>query len=120
MEPEGLVDLQQVTQDGTKISAAAGADTFRRKKTIQEHLERARRRVEELSHADEGKNEERTQQALAAQKRGAQEKLERMEKALQEIEALEKKADDPEKVRVSTTDPEARVMKQNNNGYGPS
>ena len=31
MEQEGLVDLQQVTQDGTKISAAAGADTFRRK-----------------------------------------------------------------------------------------
>lgn len=120
MEQEGLVDLQQVTQDGTKISAAAGADTFRRKKTIQEHLERARRRVEELSHADEGKNEERTQHALAAQKRGAQEKLERMEKALKEIEALEKKTDDPEKVRVSTTDPEARVMKQNNNGYGPS
>lgn len=120
LEQEGLVDLQQVTQDGTKISAAAGTDTFRRKRTIQEHLERARQRVEELGQADEGKNEERSQQALAAQKRGAQEKLERMEKALKEIEALEKKADDPEKVRVSMTDPEARVMQQNNNGYGPS
>jgi transposase len=120
MEQEGLVDLQQVTQDGTKIRAAAGADTFRRKPTLQEHLQRARQRVEELSQADEGKNEERTQQALAAQKRGAQEKLARMEKALKEIEAWEKKADDPEKVRVSLTDPEARVMKENNNGYGPS
>ena len=60
------------------------------------------------------------QQALAAQKRGAQEKLGRMEKALKEIEALEKKADFPEKVRVSLTDPEARVMKESNNGYGPS
>jgi transposase len=120
MEQEGLVDLQQVTQDGTKIRAAAGADTFRRKPTLQEHLQRARQRVEELSRADEGKNEERTQQALAAQKRGAQEKLERMEKALKEIEALEKKADEPERVRVSMTDPEARVMKENNNGYGPS
>lgn len=120
MEQEGLVDLQQVTQDGTKIRAAAGADTFRRKPTIQGHLERARQRVEELSQADEGKNEERTQQALAAQKRGAQEKLKRMEKALKEIEALEKKADEPEKVRVSMTDPEARVMQENNNGFGPS
>jgi len=120
MEQEGLVDLQQVTQDGTKISAAAGADTFRRKKTIAEHLEQARKRVEELSQGDEGKNEERTQQALAAQKRGAQEKLERMEKALKEIAALEKKAEEPEKVRVSMTDPEARNMKQSNNGYGLS
>jgi hypothetical protein len=43
-----------------------------------------------------------------------------MEKALKEIAALEKKADAPEKVRVSMTDPEARVMKESNNGYGPS
>lgn len=120
LEQEGLVDLQQVTQDGTKISAAAGADTFRHKKTIQEHLQRARQRVEELSQAEEGKQEERTQQALAAQKRGAQEKLQRMERALKEIEALEKKAKKPEEVRVSMTDPEARVMQQSNNGYGPS
>jgi transposase len=120
MEQEGLVDLQQVTQDGTKISAAAGADTLRRKKTIAEHLERARKRVEELSEVDEGKNEERTQQALAAKKRGAKEKLERMEQALKEIEALEKKADEPEKVRVSLTDPDARIMQQNNGGYNPS
>jgi transposase len=120
MEQEELVDLQQVTQDGTKISAAAGADTFRRKKTIQEHLERARQRVEELQQGDEGKKEERTQQALAAQQRGAREKVDRMELALKEIETLEKKAAEPGKVRVSTTDPEARTMKQNNNGYGPS
>jgi len=117
---EDLVDLQQVTQDGTKISASAGADTFRRKKTLAQHVEEARKRVEELSQAEEAGDETRTRQALAAQQRGAQEKLQRMEKALQEIEALEKQADDPQKVRVSTTDPDARVMKQNNNGYGPS
>lgn len=120
MEKEGLVDLKQVTQDGTKISASAGSDTFRRKKTLAEHLERARQRVEELSRGEEREQEGRSQRAQAAQKRGAQEKLERMEKALKEIEALEKRADDPEKVRVSTTDPDARVMKQSNNGYGPS
>lgn len=119
MEQEGLVDLQQVTQDGTKIRAAAGSDTFRRKATLQEHLERARQRVEELGQVDEGRNEERTQQALAARRRGAREKLERMEKALKELEALEKNAEEPEKVRVSMTDPEARIMKENNNGYGP-
>lgn len=120
MEQEGLVDLQQVTQDGTKISASAGADTFRRKKKLEEHVERARQRVEELSQSHETDNEIRTQKHLAAQQRGAREKLARMEKALKEIEALEKEVQEPEKVRVSTTDPDARIMKQNNNGYGPS
>lgn len=120
MEQEGLVDLQQVTQDGTKINAAAGSDTFRRKKTLREHVERARQRVEELNQSDEAESEARSKKALAAQQRGAQEKLARMEKALKEIEALEKEAREPDKVRVSTTDPEARIMKQNNNGYGPS
>jgi len=120
LEQEGMVDLQQVTQDGTKIGAAAGADTFRRKKTLVEHLERAKQRVEELSQADEKENETRTQQAWAAQKRGAKERWERLEQALREIEALEKEAKEPEKVRVSMTDPEARNMKQSNHGFAPS
>lgn len=120
MEQEGLVDLQQVTQDGTKIGAAAGRDTFRRKATIQKHLERARQRVEELSRSEEEENQGRSQRAQAARKRGARERLERMEKALQEIEALQKKAKEPEKVRVSLTDPEARIMKQSNHGYDPN
>jgi hypothetical protein len=118
MAAEGLVDLQQVTQDGTKISAAAGADTFRRKPTLEKHLELARQRVEELARQEN--NEAGNQRARAAQQRAAQEKLQRLEKAMKQAQELQKKADEPEKVRVSTTDPEARVMKQNNNGYGPS
>ena len=118
MAQTGLVDLQQVTQDGTKISAAAGSDTFRRKKTIEQHLEHAQKRVEELMAAD---NEVQTQQALAAQQRAAREKLQRLQQALEEVKALQKNAlTEPEKVRVSTTDPEARIMKQNNGGFNPS
>ena len=120
LEQAGMVDLRQVTQDGTKIGAAAGADTFRRKKTIAEHLERAQQRVEELNQAAEGENDTHSQQAQAAQQRAAREQLERMEKALKEVEELQKTAREPDKVRVSTTDPEARIMKQNNGGYGPS
>lgn len=117
MAQAGLVDLEQVTQDGTKIGASAGADTFRRKKKIEEHLEQAQKRVEELMAADP---EKQTQQALAAQQRGAREKLERLQQALEEVKTLQKDAKEPEKVRVSTTDPEARNMKQSNSGFGPS
>lgn len=121
MAKEGLVDLQQVTQDGTKIGAAAGADTFRRRETIEEHLQRAQQRVEELTRAE--KAEEQSQGAWVAQRRAAQERLERLQKAMEEVQELQQKKkteEEAEKVRVSLTDPQARIMKQNNNGYGPS
>lgn len=121
LEKAGMVDLGQVTQDGTKISAAAGVDTFRRKEKIEEHLERAQKRVEELNQAaTEKANEDHTRQALAAQQRAAREKLETMKKALAEVAELQKTAEKPEKVRVSITDPEARIMQHSNGGYSPS
>ena len=118
MAGEGLVDLQQVTQDGTKISASAGADTFRRQSTLEKHLERAQQRVEELT--GQADNEALSRRTRVAQQRAAQEKLERLQKALEQVQELQKQAKEPEKVRVSSTDPEARVMKQNNGGYNPS
>ena len=121
LEKAGLVDLRQVTQDGTKISAAAGADTFRKKEKIEEHLQRAQKRVEELNRAAAEKDSEsHTQQALAAQQRAAREQLDTLEKALAEVEELQKTAKKPEEVRVSITDPEARIMQHSNGGYGPS
>ena len=49
---EGMVDLEQVTQDGTKVRASAGSDTFRRKATLQRLLEQARERVKQLESED--------------------------------------------------------------------
>ena len=118
MAAEGLVDLRQVTQDGTKISASAGADTFRRKPTLEKHLAMAQQRVEEL--AEQENNPAESQRARTAQQRAAQEKLERLKKAVGVAQELQKQAEKPEQVRVSTTDPEARVMKQNQGGYAPS
>jgi transposase len=71
----GMVDLQQVTQDGTKIQAAAGSDTFRREETLQRLLEEARARVQELESADD---EQVSERSLRAPQRGAREKLERL------------------------------------------
>jgi transposase len=116
---EGMVDLQQVTQDGTKVRASAGVDTFRRQKTVERHLEEARKRVEEL---DKGDGEEISQQSLQARQRGARERLSRLEKAQKELGKIQQKRAEKEKseARVSLTDPEARIMKQNDGGYAPS
>ncbi len=43
---EGLVTLERVMHDGTKIKACAGADSFRREERIRAHLEAARQQVQ--------------------------------------------------------------------------
>src|SRR3989454_2404216 len=48
LSKEGLITLEQVMQDGTKIKAAASPRSVQRESTIQEHWERARRRVKEM------------------------------------------------------------------------
>jgi hypothetical protein len=116
---EEMVDLQQVTLDGTKVRASAGADTFRREKTVERQIEAARKRVEEL---EKGDGEEISRQSLQARQRGARERLIRLQKAQQELERIQSTRTDKERseARVSLTDPEARIMKQNDGGYAPS
>lgn len=115
---EGLIDLQQVTVDGTKIKASASGKSFRREATLREHLEKAQQVVEELGQLEAGEGESKN--AVAEQR--AQEKVERLKLALEEMKELRKqKKSEEEKreVRVSTTDPEARRMKQNEGGFAP-
>jgi transposase len=50
---EGLVTLERVMHDGTKIKASAGKDTFRREETIRKHLMQAMEQVRALEVEDE-------------------------------------------------------------------
>ncbi|MGC2663962.1 MAG: transposase, partial [Candidatus Acidiferrales bacterium] len=45
LSKEGLITLEQVMQDGTKIKALASSRSYLQEETIREHLEKARRRV---------------------------------------------------------------------------
>jgi len=115
---EGLIDLDSVTQDGTKIRALAGSDTFRRQGTIEKHLEQARQRLTEL----EGDDDEVSRRTMAARQRAAREKVDRMQQALRELEKVRetRSGAEKDKARVSLTDPESRIMKQNDSGFAPS
>jgi transposase len=120
LSAEGLVTLQRVMHDGTKIKACAGADTFRREEKIRAHLELARQQVEQMG---DPRNEELSQRVAKARERAAREKRERLELAQQELEKLrQSKAgqEAKEEARVSETDPEARIMKQSDGGFAPS
>src|SRR5204863_2488471 len=48
LSSEGLVSLERVMHDGTRIKACAGADSFRREERLKEHLEAARQQVEAM------------------------------------------------------------------------
>jgi transposase len=116
LSKEGLITLEQVMQDGTKIKALASTRSFQRESTIREHLERARRRVAEL---EDPHNEETNSRTKQARERARQEQKERLENALEELEKLrEHKQGEKAKseARVSISDPQARVMHHSDGG----
>lgn len=132
---EGLVGLERMMQDGTKIEARASRHTFRTQKSIGQHLEMARRHVEEMKAQSD---EDMKGREAKARERAARQRLERLESAQKELEKIrtsqskeeekkkkkkkkekEKKKEEKE-VRVSETEPEARNMKQNDGGFRPS
>ena len=119
LSADGLVELKQVTQDGTKVKANAASGTFHREQTLKQHLELARQQVEQLSDPN---TEELSQRSAKARQRVAREKKARLELALKELEKLrsEKEPEDRAEARISSSDPEARKMKQNDGGYAAS
>lgn len=119
LSSEGLISLERVVHDGTKVKASASGNSFHREKTLRGHLEAARERVREMGDP----RQEECSRRAAARERAACEKVERLERALKEMEkvqaAPEARAEKSEQ-RVSETDPEARNMKQSDGGYAPS
>ena len=121
LEGEGLVNLEQVMHDGTKIRAQAGADSFRREKTLRERLAEAREAVKQM--ADPQAEAPAKTRKQAAQQRAAQERVKRLESGLVEMTVLQaekEKEDEKAKVRVSLSEPEARPMKHGDNAIAPS
>jgi transposase len=115
LSKEGLITLEQVMQDGTKIRAAASPRSFQWESSIREPWERARRRVAEMGDPRGEEGSPRVQQARA---RAQRERPERLAKALEELEKLREKK--PRKGRISVTEPEARRMKLPDGGLALS
>jgi len=117
LSSEGLVSLERVMHDGTRIKACAGSDSFRRQERLQEHLAAARQQVEAMGDP----REEEPARKRAARQRAVRERQERLEQALEELEQIRAgKRGDKEQARASQSDPQARVMKQSDGGFAPS
>jgi transposase len=119
---QGLVTLARVAQDGMRVRAGAGAGSFRRRSTLEECRKEAAVQVEALRREVQDDPAATNRRQQAARARAARERVERIERALAELPAVEaaKKPDDKAKARVSTTDPEARVMKMADGGFRPA
>jgi transposase len=119
LSKEGLITLEQVMQDGTKIRALASGRSYQGEGRIREHLERARQRVAEMG---DPRNEEASPKTRQARARARQEQQKRLESALQELEKLQsqKTGAVKKKARVSIGDPQARVMQQPDRGLALS
>jgi transposase len=120
LSKEGLITLEQVMQDGTKIKALASSRSYRQEETIREHLERAQRRVAEMG---DPRNEESSPKAKQAQARARREQQGRLQSALEELQKWQaRKSGEKAKkeTRVSTSDPQARAMHQPDGGLALS
>jgi hypothetical protein len=126
----GLVNLEQLAQDGVRIRAGAGTGSFRREATLERQMAQATAAVEHLKHEVDADPEASNRRIRAARERAARERHERVQAAqaaLVEIKRKRKQLDDkggngkkPKEPRASTTDPQARVMKMANGGFRPA
>jgi len=115
-----VVTLRRVAADGTRIRANAGIRSFRRAQTLRECLAQARQLMKQTARQTDGAGLSRE---AAAQARAAAEQLVRVEEALAElprVTAVKRRNRSTSEPRVSTTDPEARVMKMADGGYRPA
>jgi transposase len=118
------VTLKRVAQDGMRVRASAGAASFRRRGTLEQHLADVRAQVAAPKRQIQADPAALTRRQHAARVRAAREREDRVHQALTRLPELERiKAQQgklPESARGSTTDTEATVMKLGDGGFRPA
>lgn len=132
MMAEGLVTLRHVAQDGMRTRAWAGAGSFRRQDTLERCLAEAQQQVTRLAEEREHPDPGVSRREQAARERAARERQARVEEALRRLPVIKAVKEQQTRVlpkakrgkvskpRVSTTDPEATVMKMPDGGFRPA
>lgn len=107
-----------------RVRASAGAASFRRRGTLEQHLEDARNQVQTLKQQIDADPAALSRKQQAARTRAAREREEKVRKALDRLPELEeikvRQGKKPEEARASTTDDQATVMKMADGGYRPA
>lgn len=120
----GAIRLERVAQDGMRVRAAAGAASFRRQASLEDHLSEASELVQAIKKQTQDDPGQAKRQAQAAKLRAAEEREERIRQALAQLPevaaAKKRNGGKAEDARASSTDAEARVMKMGDGGFRPA
>jgi transposase len=125
---KNLVKVHRISQDGLRVRASAGNNSFRRRCRLEDRLTEARNQVQALKAQREAPDAPQSDaRKEAARIRAARQRAERTQKALKALEEVEKirkqstgGRNSKHPPRASTTDPDARVMKTPGGGYHPA
>jgi len=120
LNAEGLIGMERVAVDGTRIVASCSEDSLRKGDRLEEYLKKAAEHVEAVEGEAEGEASRREE---AARERARRERQERVAAAQEQFQKLqtERGVAEASKVQVSKTEPEARVMKlPRGGGFGPA
>jgi transposase len=127
----GVIDLDEVVQDGMRVRASAGAASFRRRKKLHKELKKAERLIARLKQESDDDPDASNRRLRTARERAARERETRVRAALNEMAALEaerarraqtnkNQVEKQGAPRASTTDAEARIMKMPDGGFRPA
>ena len=112
----GLLDLDVVAQDGTRLRASAGAPSFRTAPALEDCREHAALHLKAV--LAQGKDPHLSQTMKVSREVKAREYAARVEAAIEALSTLP--ANKKNAPRASTTDPDARVMKMGDGGFRPA
>ena len=113
---KGLLSLDLVAQDGTRVRASASAPSFRRELSLLACREQAALHVKAVfAEADDPNASEAEKRAREA---AALDYQRRVEAAIDEVRDLQ--AEGKLAPRASTTDADARIMKMGDGGFRPA
>ncbi|HSK67878.1 MAG TPA: IS1182 family transposase, partial [Candidatus Limnocylindria bacterium] len=122
----GLVSLDLLGFDGTRVRAnnrrraTRTAEELRRERAeLQAHFEEFQRQAEAEDARDEERFGLRNPKELPAELRNAQQRLQKLDAALQRLKDAGRDAD-ATSPRIPLTDPESRVMPNKEGGYAPN
>lgn len=119
---DGLLRLRRVAQDGMRVRGHAGAASYRRGASLKECLREAKKQVQTVKKQLGSESGSTLERHEAARLRAAQERVARVQNAMRKLRELNasKKPPQAAETRVSTTDPECRVMKMADGGWRPA
>lgn len=116
---EGLVDLERLAVDGTRIRAHCSNAGSRKGERLQDYLKKAAAHLKELEREPEESLQAREQ---AARERSRRERQQRVTAARSVFQKLRQERGEKEaaEVQVNVNEPEARMMKQPEGSFAPS